>query len=44
VPVRFVLGVQQGGSFRFLVNVEAATSAPHVAQKIAGQQPGKRSN
>lgn len=28
VDVQFVLGVQQGGSFRFLINVEATTGSP----------------
>src|SRR5205085_3722599 len=33
VNVQFVLGVQQGGSFRFLVNVEALTGATASVQK-----------
>jgi hypothetical protein len=31
VSVQFVLGVQQGGNFRFLVNVEALTGTPAAA-------------
>jgi len=42
VTVQFVLGVQQGGNFRFLVNVEAITAPPPGAQKLGGQRPGKR--
>ena len=34
VNVQFVLGVQQGGSFRFLVNVEAATNGATSTQKL----------
>ncbi len=34
VNVQFVLGVQQGGSFRFLVNTEAVTGAPTSAQEM----------
>src|SRR5205085_11179871 len=42
VAVQFVLGVQQGGNFRFLVNVEAITATPPGAQKFGGQRPCKR--
>jgi probable HAF family extracellular repeat protein len=34
VNVQFVLGVQAGGSFRFLVNVEAGNQPPAGAQKV----------
>ena len=34
VSVQFVLGVEQGGSFRFLVNVEALTGGAASVQKI----------
>ena len=36
INVQFVLGVQQAGSFRFLVNVEALNSALVGVQKGAG--------
>jgi len=42
VAVQFVLGVQQGGGFRFLVNVEAVTAPLPGAQKLGDQRPGKR--
>jgi hypothetical protein len=34
VNVQFVLGVQQGGTFRFLVNVEAVTNGATSTQKL----------
>lgn len=36
IPVRFLLGVQQEGNFRFLVNIEAANSAPTLAIQSKG--------
>jgi hypothetical protein len=33
IDVRFVLGVQQEGNFRFLVNIEAANSVPALASQ-----------
>jgi N-acetylneuraminic acid mutarotase len=39
VNVQFVLGVQQGGSFRFLVNIEAVTNSTNTTQKLG--QPMK---
>ncbi|HEX8072873.1 MAG TPA: Ig-like domain-containing protein [Pyrinomonadaceae bacterium] len=41
VNVQFVLGVQQGGSFRFLVNVEALTPTQAGAQKVEAARPSK---
>ncbi len=41
VDVQFVLGVQAGGSFRFLINVEALTGASTGTQKIAGPSISK---
>ncbi len=35
VPVQFVLGMQTGGSFRSLGNVEAATTAPATSTQKA---------
>jgi hypothetical protein len=37
VNVQFVLGVQQAGSFRFLVNVEALPGAGVTAQKVGAK-------
>jgi endonuclease G len=31
--LQFVMGVKQGGSFRFFINIEAITSAPQVASE-----------
>jgi len=39
VNVQFVLGVQAGGSYRFLVNIEAVTNSTNTAQKLG--QPTK---
>jgi hypothetical protein len=39
INVQFVLGVQQGGSFRFLVNVEALTGASMSAAPTKSSQP-----
>lgn len=36
IDVRFLLGVQQDGNFRFLVNIEAANSVPALAIQTKG--------
>ncbi|MFL6209724.1 MAG: hypothetical protein ACJ74W_12780 [Pyrinomonadaceae bacterium] len=41
VSVQFVLGVQQNGRYRFLVNVEAVTGAGNSPQKLAGARLSK---
>jgi hypothetical protein len=41
VNLQFLLGVEQDGSFRFLVNVEALTSAPQPLVISKAQATGK---
>ena|GEM_PF-545278 len=41
VNVQFVLGVEAGGRFRFLVNVEALSAGAVVMQKLEGQRLSK---
>jgi hypothetical protein len=43
VNVRFLLGVQQAGAFRFFINVEAQTNPPTINSKSGAKRPDVQS-
>ncbi|MFL6209547.1 MAG: hypothetical protein ACJ74W_11890, partial [Pyrinomonadaceae bacterium] len=43
VNLRFLLGVQQAGAFRFFINVEAQTNPPTINSKSGNKRPDSQS-